>query len=157
MGKGWKRLIRTTKRRIRIGLFIGVSNQSQAVNLFLNLKRWGQPFHQGTLSKRHTYNLVPESRRNIFQLHGSSPPGFLSISSAYVRIYRLIHQGVNLPIEVLTSVKASAAALVRLRRIAFPPEAGKRLLLPPGRRPCGVLLHTPQSSLLGAWHLIPCW
>ncbi len=142
MGKGWKIPIRTAKRRIRIGLFIGMSNQSKAVNLFLNLKRWGQPFHQGTLSKSHTYNLVPESRRNVFQLHGSSSPGFLSISSAYVRIYRLIHQGVNLPIEVLTTVKASAAIRQAVRQAHGPeqsrrthgPEQSRRAALPSRQR-----------------------
>jgi hypothetical protein len=65
-------------------------------------------------------------------LHGLSSLGFLSISSAYVRIYRLIHYGVNLRIEVLTTIKASSAAL------------------PSIAPPCGVLIHTPQSSLLGA-------
>jgi len=42
-------------------------------------------------------------------------------------------------ISLLITIKTSSAALSSLAP------------------PCGVLLHTPQSSLLGALHLTPCW
>ena len=40
---------------------------------------------------------------------------------------------------------------------AHGPEQSLRAALPSIAPPCGVLPHTPQSSLLGALHLIPCW
>ena len=58
-------------------------------------------------------------------LHGLSSLGFLSISSTYVRIYRLIHYGVNLRIELLTTIKASSAI-----RQAHGPEQSRRAALP---------------------------
>jgi len=48
---------------------------------------------------------------------------------------------------------------IPVKRKAVPWSTSKTssAALPSIAPPCGVLLHTPQSSLLGALHLISCW
>jgi hypothetical protein len=60
--------------------------------------------------------------------------------------------GESIPNGTLITIEASSAI-----RQAHGPEQRRRAALPSLAPPCGVLLHTPQSSLLGALHLTPCW